>query len=117
MGGLVGGQPATGRVGTGVGSDPRQRRGDAREVAEGRAVCIVPTSMASFYGGRDLHGQQTRKSRNIAAGPRCVVSIATHPFDLVIGGSAIARHPYRGTQSVAAAFVEQGWPARSRATP
>ena len=25
------------------------------QVAEGRAVCIVPTSMASFYGRPDLH--------------------------------------------------------------
>ena len=33
-------------------------------------------------------GPATRKSRNIAANPRCVVSIATHPFDLVLEGSA-----------------------------
>ena len=81
-------------------------------MAEGRAVCIVPTSMASFYGRRDLHGQQTRKSRNIAAGPRCVVSVATHPIDLFIEGSASRVTHTAGLQSVAAAFVEQGWPAR-----
>ncbi len=33
-------------------------------------------------------GPATRKSRNIAANPRCVVSIATHPFDLAVEGSA-----------------------------
>jgi hypothetical protein len=33
-------------------------------------------------------GPATRKSRNIAGDPRCVVSIATHPFDLVVEGSA-----------------------------
>src|SRR5262245_49633039 len=33
-------------------------------------------------------GPGTRKSRNIAADPRCVVSVATHPFDLVIEGTA-----------------------------
>ena len=33
-------------------------------------------------------GPATRKSRNIAGDPRCVVSIATQPFDLVIEGSA-----------------------------
>jgi hypothetical protein len=33
-------------------------------------------------------GPGTRKSRNLAADPRCVVSVATHPFDLVVEGSA-----------------------------
>ena len=33
-------------------------------------------------------GPGTRKSRNVASDPRCVVSVAKHPFDLVIEGSA-----------------------------
>ena len=33
-------------------------------------------------------GPATRKSRNLARDPRCVVSVATHPFDLVIEGAA-----------------------------
>src|SRR5947208_924746 len=33
-------------------------------------------------------GPRTRKSRNIAADPRCVVSVATNPFDLVLEGEA-----------------------------
>jgi len=31
-------------------------------------------------------GPGTRKSRNLARDPRCVVSVATHPFDLVAEG-------------------------------
>ena len=57
-------------------------------------------------------GPRTRKSRNIAADPRCVVSVATDPIDLFIEGSASRVTDTAGLQSVAAAFVEQGWPAQ-----
>jgi Pyridoxamine 5'-phosphate oxidase len=33
-------------------------------------------------------GLDTRNSRNVARDSRCVVSVATHPFDLVIEGKA-----------------------------
>lgn len=42
-------------------------------------------------------GPGTRKSRNIAADPRCVVSVATQPFDLVNRGQCHARHQSRRT--------------------
>ena len=57
-------------------------------------------------------GPGTRKSRNIAADPRCVVSVATHPFDLVIEGSAARVTDAAELQAVAEAFAEQGWPAQ-----
>ena len=57
-------------------------------------------------------GPRTRKSRNIAADPRCVVSVATDPFDLVIEGSASRLTDAAELQSVAAAFAEEGWPAQ-----
>ncbi|HEX2283822.1 MAG TPA: pyridoxamine 5'-phosphate oxidase family protein [Mycobacterium sp.] len=57
-------------------------------------------------------GPGTRKSRNIAADPRCVVSVATHPFDLVIEGSAERVTDADELRSVAEAFNAQGWPAR-----
>jgi hypothetical protein len=50
-------------------------------------------------------GRGTRKSRNIAADPRCVVSVATHPFDLVLEGSAAPPwHVYRITPATVFAF-------------
>jgi hypothetical protein len=57
-------------------------------------------------------GPRTRKSRNVAADPRCVVSVATHPFDLVIEGSVSRVTDAAELQSVAGAFAEQGWPAQ-----
>ncbi len=57
-------------------------------------------------------GAATRKSRNIAGDPRCVVSIATHPFDVVVEGSAARVTDADELQAVAAEFAEQGWPAQ-----
>jgi Pyridoxamine 5'-phosphate oxidase len=57
-------------------------------------------------------GPDTRKSRNIAADPRCVVSVATHPFDLVIEGSAARVTDADELRSVADEYVRGGWPAQ-----
>jgi hypothetical protein len=57
-------------------------------------------------------GPATRKSRNIAANPRCVVSVATHPFDLVIEGSATRVTDADELRSVADEFNKGGWPAQ-----
>ena len=56
-------------------------------------------------------GPATRKSRNLARDPRCVVSVATHPFDLVIEGAAERVADENELASVAEAFVNEGWPA------
>ena len=57
-------------------------------------------------------GPGTRKSRNIAADARCVVSVATHPFDLVIEGSAARITDADELRSVADEYVREGWPAQ-----
>jgi hypothetical protein len=56
-------------------------------------------------------GPRTRKSRNLAAKPRCVVSVATHPFDLVVEGSAQRVTDPAELQVVAETFARHGWPA------
>jgi hypothetical protein len=56
-------------------------------------------------------GPATRKSRNLARDGRCVVSVATGPFDLVIEGAAERVTDASELASVADAFVESGWPA------
>ena len=56
-------------------------------------------------------GPSTRKSRNLAADPRCVVSVATHPFDLVIEGNAQRVTDADELRAAAATFNQQGWPA------
>ena len=56
-------------------------------------------------------GPGTRKSRNLGRDPRAVISLATHPFDLVIEGSAARVTDAAELAMVAAAAVEGGWPA------
>lgn len=56
-------------------------------------------------------GLATRKSRNLARDPRCVFSVATRPFDLVIEGTALRVSDGEELQSVAEAFRRDGWPA------
>lgn len=56
-------------------------------------------------------GPGTRKSRNLARDPRCTMSVATHPFDLVIEGQA-ERVNGDDLKAVAEAFAAGGWPAR-----
>ena len=57
-------------------------------------------------------GPATRKSRNIAADPRCVVSVATQPFDLVIEGTASRVKDAATLGTLAAAYNKEGWPAQ-----
>ena len=57
-------------------------------------------------------GPGTRKSRNIGADPRCVVSVATHPFDLVIEGIATRVTDADELRSVADEYNSDGWPAQ-----
>ena len=57
-------------------------------------------------------GPGTRKSRNLGRDPRCVLSVATHPFDLVIEARAERVTDAAELQTVADAFAAEGWPAR-----
>ncbi|MFZ1162224.1 DUF447 domain-containing protein [Mycobacterium sp.] len=56
-------------------------------------------------------GPRTRKSRNLVRDSRCVVSVATDPFDLVIQGTATQVIDHIELRTVAAAFRDGGWPA------
>lgn len=56
-------------------------------------------------------GPGTRKSRNLARDSRCVVSVATHPFDLVVEGRAARVTDAGELRKVADAFAAGGWPA------
>lgn len=56
-------------------------------------------------------GPGTRKSRNLGRDPRCVVSVATHPFDLVVEGTAERVTDQAELQAVADKMRAEGWPA------
>ena len=52
---------------------------------------------------------ETRKTRNLEADPRCVLSLATDPFDLVLEGVAVRVVDPAELAAVAAVFNED-WP-------
>src|SRR5712692_4261954 len=54
-------------------------------------------------------GPKTRKARNIARNPNCVITIATHEFDFVVEGPARRIVDHAGLQRIADAFKKQGW--------
>jgi hypothetical protein len=65
--------------------------------------------MGSWYF---TSGPATRKSRNLARDARCVISVATEPFDLVVEGVAERITNADELTSVAAAYAADQWPAR-----
>ena len=56
-------------------------------------------------------GQGTRKSRNLAENPSCVVSVALPNLDLVVEGRAAKVTDDATLQHVAERYAAQGWPA------
>jgi hypothetical protein len=70
------------------------------------AVGTAAVDGASYF----TSGPNTRKSRNLARDPRCVVSVATQPFDLVVEGTAVRVTDGAELRSVATGFREAGWP-------
>ena len=57
-------------------------------------------------------GPETRKSRNIAANPQCVLSIATLRFDLIVEGRAVRVTDASELGTVVEVFRRNGWPAQ-----
>jgi len=73
---------------------------------------VMPLGVGSVNGSWYFSsGPGTRKSRNLARDPRCVVSVATHPFDLVVEGTAERVTDQAELQAVADRYVVEGWPA------
>jgi hypothetical protein len=57
-------------------------------------------------------GHGARKARNLARDPRCVISMATHPFDLVVEGRAVPVDDDDELRRVVEWYNAGGWPAR-----
>jgi len=57
-------------------------------------------------------GPSTWKCRNVARDPRCVLSVATDEFDLVVEGEARRVVDPAKVADVARRWVAEGWPAR-----
>jgi len=58
-----------------------------------------------------VSGPGTRKSRNLAADPRCVITVSLDDIDLVIEGSARRVTDPATLEKLAAVYRAQGWPA------
>jgi len=67
-------------------------------------------------GGRRLlhRGSRHPEGTEPGARPRCTVTVATEPFDLVVEGEAARVTDDTELQRVAAAYAEGGWPASAR---
>jgi Pyridoxamine 5'-phosphate oxidase len=58
-------------------------------------------------------GPRTRKSRNLAANPNCVLSMALPDLDLVVEGRATKVTDQPTLERLAQRYAAQGWPARA----
>jgi hypothetical protein len=56
-------------------------------------------------------GPTTRKARNLAHDPRCVITVATHDFDLVVEGNAAEVTDRATAQRIAEVYRAEGWEA------
>src|SRR5258708_25527858 len=54
-------------------------------------------------------GVATRKAQNLAHNPHCVITVATHDFDLVVEGKAVRVTDQAKAQRIAEAYRSQGW--------
>lgn len=74
---------------------------------------VVPLGIVSRHGvWYFTSGPATRKSRNLGRDPRCVLAVATHPFDLVLEGRAVRVTDPSELTAVVSRFDAEGWPAR-----
>lgn len=74
---------------------------------------VMPVGVIRYDGSWYFtSGPATRKSRNLARDARCVISVATEPFDLVVEGTATRVTDADELNAVAAAFAADQWPAK-----
>ena len=95
-----------------VPADPTATRRGSRPNPDGTSH-VRPVGTVQVDGVRYFNsGPQTRKSRNIAADPQCVLSIATKQFDLVVEGRAVRVTSVSELDTVVEVFRRGGWPAQ-----
>jgi len=60
-----------------------------------------------------VSGPRTRKSRNLAANPKCAVSVSLGDLDVVVEGTAHQVTDMPTLERVAGVYNSLGWPARA----
>lgn len=70
---------------------------------------------ALWVGGKFYFtsGERTRKSRNLAANPNCVISVSLSSLDIVVEGAAHEVADEATLKRLANMYVAQGWPAKA----
>lgn len=63
-----------------------------------------------------VSGPATRKSRNLAKNPNCVISVSLGDLDLSVEGTAAKVTDRKTLQRLAELYAAQGWPARATET-
>ncbi len=58
-------------------------------------------------------GPRTRKSRNLAANPKCAIAVSLGDIDVVVEGMARKVTDMPTLERVAGLYASQGWPARA----
>jgi hypothetical protein len=58
-----------------------------------------------------ITGPNTRKAKNVAHNPKCVITVATHDFDIVVEGNATRVTDPALVARIARRYQDQGWPA------
>ena len=74
---------------------------------------VVP--VGGFWNNESFYftsGPGTRKSKNLAMNPACVMSVATEPFDITVEGSAARVTDRDDLERIATVARGDGWPAR-----
>ena len=71
--------------------------------------------VGALWAGGKLYftsGDRTRKSRNLASNPNCVISVSLSTLDLVVEGTAHEVTDGETLVRVVDLYVAQGWPAK-----
>jgi pyridoxine/pyridoxamine 5'-phosphate oxidase len=61
-----------------------------------------------------VSGASTRKSRNLAENPNCVISVSLGDLDLAVEGTAVRVTDMPTLRRIAGLYAAQGWPASAK---
>jgi pyridoxine/pyridoxamine 5'-phosphate oxidase len=103
----------------------RQLEAQAREEGPGRTCWLATTdpdgrphvaAVGAIWVDGEFYfvsGPRLRKSRNLAANPRCAVSVSLNDIDVVVEGTARKVTDMAVLERVANFYATLGWPARA----
>jgi nitroimidazol reductase NimA-like FMN-containing flavoprotein (pyridoxamine 5'-phosphate oxidase superfamily) len=103
----------------------KQLAAQAREEGKGRTCWLATTdqdgsphlaAVGAIWVDDKFYftsGPRLRKSRNLAANPRCAVSVSLDDIDVVVEGTARKVTDPSTLQRVANLYASLGWPARA----